>query len=136
MLPPAPTQTPGGGLPPVPDPTPLVSAPLPHSSSASGKLVAGFPKSIMGPTSKSDILSTSIATERDTMQVTLVARTDASADDVRAHYKKLWAALGLADAGATDGGVAYSDSLSSLSLAFSSAGTGTVYQLFAVFRTS
>ena len=69
------------------------------------------------------------------MQVTLIARTDASDEDVRAHYRELWTAPGLASVGAARRR-RHSDEYSSLSLDFSaSSGTGTVYLLFGVFRT-
>ncbi len=61
------------------------------------------------------------------------------ADDIREHYRPLWAELG------PDGGphrrwiadVAYPIAFTSLTLAFTPAsGTGTVYMVFGVFRTS
>lgn len=125
-------------LPPVSAPAPRVSTPLPESGSASGALVDGFPANLMGPTAQSDVLQSSIASEGDTMQVTLLARTDATPDEVRQYYRALWIGLGLADAGANGASDAsYADALSSVSLAFSSsAGTGTVYSVYGVFRTS
>jgi hypothetical protein len=119
-------------------PAPLVSEPLPASGSASGELVDGFPADLLGPAPDSEVLQSSIASEGGTMQVTLVARTDAGADEVRAHYSELWSTLGLSDAGAgDDADLAYSDAFSSLSLAFSpSSGTGTVYTVYGVLRTS
>jgi hypothetical protein len=116
---------------------PLVKAPLPASASANGRLVKGFPTAIMGPAPESDILSSSIATQGDTMQVTLVARTDASEKEVTEHYRALWSKLGLTEAASSAGSadLAYSDQYSSLSLAFTTAGTGTVYQVFGVLRT-
>jgi hypothetical protein len=92
----------------------------------------------MGPAPASDVLESSIATEGSTMQVTLVARTDSPADDVRAHYRGLWSQLGLMEsAGAAPGDVTFSNAHSSLSLAFASAsGTGTVYMIYGVLRTS
>lgn len=115
---------------------PLVTAPLPSSASAQGSLVEGFPADIMGPTADSDVVSSSIATEDDTMQVTLVARTDRPEEDVRAHFRSVWTSLGLAadpnDQGAS---LAFGDGANSLSLAFAAAsGTGTVYTIYGVFR--
>jgi len=137
VQPPDSAATPSDRLPPLPESSPLVSDPLPASGSASGELVTGFPADLMGPAPDSQVLESSIATEGSTMQVTLVARTDAAADDVREHYRALWAGLGLIATAGEEGTVAYSDSFSSLSLAFSpSSGTGTVYMIFGVFRTS
>lgn len=113
---------------------PLISAPLPKSSSEQGALVAGFPTKIMGPIKGSDVLSSSIATQGATMQVTLVARTDASQKKIRAHYEKLWASLGLAE-NSTGGNVAYVGPYESLTLAVQSTGTGIQYSIFGVFRT-
>jgi hypothetical protein len=135
VRPPEATAPPTDRLPLVSAPAPRVSAPLPESGSASGELVDGFPANLMGPTAKSDVLQSSIASERDTMQVTLLARTDATPEEVRQHYRTLWIGLGLADAGG-NGAASYADALSSVSLAFSSsAGTGTVYSVYGVFRT-
>ncbi|MFB7891617.1 hypothetical protein ACFC1I_05415 [Microbacterium sp. NPDC056044] len=131
------TAAPIDRLPPLTTSTPLVSDPLPASGSASGELVKGFPADLMGPAPESQVLESSISTEGSTMQVSLVARTDATADDVREHYRTLWAGLGLTDTSSGDGSVTYSDAFSSISLAFStSSGTGTVYMVYGVFRTS
>lgn len=136
VQPPDPTATAGAGLPPRQPDEPLVTAPLPESASADGELVDGFPADIMGPTDDSDVLSSSIATEGDTMQVTLVARTDASEEDVTQHFRALWTDLGLSDAGPSgSAALSYGDSLSSLTLAFTPAsGTGTVYMVYGVLR--
>jgi hypothetical protein len=135
---PDPSAAPENGLPPLPAPTPLVAGPLPDSGSESGALIDGFPDAVMGPAPASDVLESSIATEGSTMQVTLVARTDSPADDVRAHYRALWSQLGLTESvGAPEGDVAFSNAHSSLSLAFAPAsGTGTVYMIYGVLRTN
>lgn len=126
-----------GRIPPLPVATPLVSAPLPESATANRKLVGGFPAKIMGPAPDSDIVSSAIATEGSTMQVTLVARTDASPESIVAHYRDVWAQLGLIDQGTTNGnGAAYASPHTSLTLAFSpESGTGTVYTILGSFRT-
>ncbi|WP_194409700.1 hypothetical protein [Microbacterium cremeum] len=124
-------------LPALSTPSPLVSAPLPDSGSASGELVDGFPTGVMAPAPPSEVLQSSIATEGDTMQVTLQARTDATPDEVSQHYRAVWSGLGLAATGSSDGAdTSYSDALSSLTLAFTSSGTGTVYTVYGVFRLS
>lgn len=129
--------TPFDGLPPLPTPTALVEAPLPATAAAEGSLVKGFPELAAGPSGGSDVLNSSIASEGDTMQVTLVARTDASADDVRAHYRDTWSRLGLTETASTDGtATTFGDTYTSLSLAFTPAsGTGTVYVIYGVLRT-
>lgn len=124
-------------LPPLDEESPLVEPPFPPSGSAEGSLVDGFPVQIMGPTSGSDVLSSSIATEGDTMQVTVVARSDESREDVRAHFSRIWRDLGLAESPESDASaLSVGDGSSSLSLAFTSSGTGTVYMVYGVFRTS
>lgn len=126
----------GPGLPPIPTPTPLVTAPLPAPASAEGALADGYPAEIAGPSGGSDVLTSSIASEGNTMQVTLVARTDASADDVRAHYRDVWSGLGLAETASGDSAAtSFGDTYTSLSLAFAPAsGTGTVYMIYGVLR--
>ncbi|WP_019180096.1 hypothetical protein [Microbacterium yannicii] len=126
-----------GGLPPVSNPTPLVAPPLPESASADGSLVPGYPDEIAGPSPSSDVLSSSIAVDGGTMQVTLVARTTATAEEVNAAFREPWAELGLAEtASAGDSSMTFADGFTSLSLAFSPvSGTGTVYMIYGVFRT-
>ena len=128
---------PSDGLPPLPTPTALVEAPLPATASAEGSLVEGFPEQAAGPSGDSVVLTSSIASEGETMQVTLVARTEASADEVRAHYRETWSRLGLAETASTDGAAtAFGDTYTSLSLAFTAgSGTGTVYVIYGVLRT-
>ena len=130
----------GGGsdrLPPRTVQAPLVAAPLPPSASALGSLVDGFPSAIVGPMSGSDVVESSIATEGDRMQVTLTARTDATADAVTKHFEASWSALGLhstPDAGTA--ALTFAGPYESMTLAFSTGtGTGTVYMIYSVFRT-
>lgn len=134
---PAPDQPDPGRIPPLPETTPLVGAPLPAAGSAEGELVEGFPADVMGPTLDSDVVSSAIAIEGGAMQVTLVARTDASPDGVRAHYREAWAAIGLIAHGATDAaGLSYTGRMASLTLAFAAeSGTGTIYTILGSFRT-
>lgn len=133
------TEAPSDRIPPRPTPTPLIRLPLPAPGSASGTLVAGFPTFAMGPPPGADVVDNSIATDGATMQVTLVGRTDAAPADVVQYYRDTWARLSLIDqspAGSpTD--AAYSDSFTTLSLAFPPAtGTGTMFMVFGVFRAS
>ena len=132
------SSAPYAGVPPLPTPTPLVAAPLPAGASADGAVVEGFPSGVAGPLPGADVVTSSIAVDGAVMQATLTARTDATADDVRAGYADRWAALGLAraDAGGGVTGDAYADPYSSVMIAFADgAGTGTVYTVYAVLRT-
>ncbi|WP_375386197.1 hypothetical protein [uncultured Microbacterium sp.] len=138
----APTAAPETTLPPIAPPssapaTPLIAPPYPASATADFALVDGFPEQIMGPAPASDILQSAISTEGTVMQVTLVGRTDASPDEVRAHYAQQWAALGLADAGTSaDGSLSFTGAFESLSVSATVGGTGTRYTVFGVFRAS
>ncbi|MFH8251570.1 hypothetical protein ACH3VR_14470 [Microbacterium sp. B2969] len=120
---------------PVKSDEPLVKGDLPPTAASTGKLVDGFPKAA-APAPESDVIQSSIATEGGVMQVALVARTDESADDITAHYRDMWKALGLADH-VTTNGLQFADSFTTLSLAFTAgSGTGTVYTVYGVFHTS
>jgi len=131
--PPAATQAPDDRLPQLPTPTPRVVAPLPEGGSAAGALVEGFPADVAGPLADADVITSAIAVAGSVMQATLTARTDATADDVRADYALRWSALGLADAGGEVEG--YADPFSSVMLAFAAdSGTGTVYTVYAVLH--
>lgn len=125
-----------GGTAPAPDSTPSVGATLAPSASAVGELVDGYPEPIMTPMTRSDVLDSSIATEGDAMQVTLVARSTASPDEISDHYRSVWADSGLEPVGSQTSGASFADASTSLTLAFTpDSGTGTVYVLFGVFRS-
>lgn len=126
----------GPGSAPAPESTPLVGETLPPSATASGALVDGYPEPIMTPMPSSDVLDSSIATEGDVMQVTLVARTTASPDDVREHYREVWGGSGLEPTGREASDTSFADGSTSLDLAFApDSGTGTVYVILGVFRS-
>lgn len=127
-----------GGLPALPPSASLLTEPLPESASGSAQLVDGFPAEVMGPAPGAEVVQNDIATEGGVMQVSLLARTDASPEQVTDHYAKLWASKGLVAAPASpDGSLSYTSAFDSLTLAFTpAAGTGTVYMVHGVFRTS
>ncbi|HWI32150.1 MAG TPA: hypothetical protein VNT50_11715 [Microbacterium sp.] len=133
-----PSESSGIRLPSLAPAEPLIAAPFPASASSDNELVAGFPADIMGPMPGSDVLNSSIAAEGDTMQVALVARTNASQEEIQAHFRAAWASLGLsAAAEGSAEGVSYAGPYESLALSFSpSSGTGTVYAIYGVFRAS
>ena len=130
-----PTATPNNRLPKITPQPPLVSAPLPKTASKNNGLVPGFPKQVMGPATKSTVLSSSIATEKTTMQVSLVATTTTAQNDVQKHYEKLWASLGLRRGTAADGTLTYVGAHESVALSFGTTGTGNRYTIYGVFRT-
>jgi len=130
-----PTATPITKLPKITPQPPLVAAPLPKTASKTNGIVKGFPKDIMGPAAKSTVLSSSVATEKTTMQVSLVATTTESQKSVQKHYEKLWSSLGLRAGTASDGTITYVGPHESLALSFGTTGTGNRYTIYGVFRT-
>jgi len=130
-----PTATPNTKLPKITPQPPLVSAPLPKTASKNNGMVKGFPTDIMGPAAKSTVLSSSVATEKATMQASLVATTTSSQNAVRKHYEKLWASLGLRRGTASDATVTYAGAHESVALSFGMTGTGNRYTIYGVFRT-
>jgi len=131
-----PSATPNTTLPPVPAQKPLISPPLPASATATGSLVPGFPTSIMGPAAKIVVVSSEIAAQSTSMQVTLVGRSTLSQSAIRAHYAQLWSSLGLMPGLTADGSLSYAGAYESLSLTFGSTGTGNRYTVYGVFRTN
>ncbi|MGZ0711650.1 hypothetical protein ACWPKO_25295 (plasmid) [Coraliomargarita sp. W4R53] len=130
------TPTHANRLPPLPDPAPLIAAPLPDDAHERGKLARGYPTDVAGPAPDSDVIDTSITSEDNLVQVSLTARTDASPDEVREHFTQRWSGLRLAPSTADDGALSYTDQYSSLTLAFATnSGTGAVYTVFAVLQT-
>ncbi|QAY59983.1 hypothetical protein ET475_08230 [Microbacterium protaetiae] len=130
-----PTATPITRLPSITPQPPLVSAPLPKTASKNNGLVSGYPEKVMGPATKSTVLSSSIATEKTTMQVSLVATTTASQASVQKHYEELWGSLGLRRGTAADGTITYVGAHESVALSFGTTGTGNRYTIYGVFRT-
>lgn len=133
VLPPTDQNTPRNRLPLLPQPTPLISAPLPDAASASGELVAGFPSAVAAPAPGDDVLDSAITSDGSTMQATLKARTDATAATVSDYFRQMWAGLGLTPTGG--GEVAASDPFTTVTLAVAESGTGTIYTVFATLRT-
>lgn len=126
--------------PPAPaTPQPLVPTPFPSSGTADGGLVAGYPTDVMGPLDGSTVESSALTSDGQTMQVTLVARTSASAADVSNAYRAKWSGLGLVDAGpgSDPNALAFTNPSTALSLGFAAPGgtdQGTTYTIYGVFR--
>ncbi|MFE6735670.1 hypothetical protein [Microbacterium sp. NPDC057650] len=129
-----PSATPGTGLPPLKQPDPLISAPLPKTAAKNGALVNGFPSSVLGPMKGSTVISSSIATEGKHMQVTLIAVAPKAEKDIAAHYGKLWADFGLQRGTTADGALQYTGAFESVTLAVEPSGTGNRFTLFGTFR--
>lgn len=135
VLPPEPHQTESARLPALPQPTPLIAAPLPADAAAQGSVVDGFPVTLAGPAPQSDIIDSSVTSDGTTMQAALNARTDQTPDELADHYRALWAGLGLAPVTSEGSTLAYADQFTSITLAAAESGTGTVYTLYATLRT-
>ena len=134
---PPPPSTPLSAMPPTSTTRtkPLISGPLPASGSLDGGLLDGFPAALAGPAGNSTVRSSSIATQDTVMQTTLSALSTASQDDVRAEYRTRWAAAGLQEQPTTNGSTTFTGAYESLTLTFGSSGTGTLYQVYGLFRT-
>lgn len=125
---------------PQPQPRPKQAKPLltsaPKSSSKVGALVSGYPRQVMGPSTGSAVSSSSVASQGHRVQVSLVAHTGQSAKSVKAHYQKVWSALGLSPSATTDGTLVYSGTYDSLTLSFPESATDTRYAVYGTFRTT
>jgi hypothetical protein len=130
-----PRATPRTALPPLKTTAPLMEAPLPKSGTKNGGLVTGFPTKLMGPGKGSQVLTTSIATEGTTAQITLVAITSANDAETFAHYESLWSELGLQRVASEGGGLTFTGPHESMTLATEKSGTGNRYTIYGVFRT-
>ncbi|GAA5201524.1 hypothetical protein [Microbacterium jejuense] len=137
VLPPAADDA-GTGLPLPAATASLLTSPPPASASGADQLVAGFPSDVMGPAPGATVVQNAIATADEVVQVSLVARTQASRQEVIDHYARLWASKGLGAApDSADGSVSYTSAVDSLTLAFTpDTATGTVYMVHGVFRTN
>lgn len=130
-----PSATPGSGVPPLKKPEPLMKAPLPASGAKSDGLVKGFPRRVLGPMKGSTVISTSIATDGSHSQITLIAVTAKSEEDLAAHYGAVWADLGLQPSETSDGTLQYTGPYESVTLSTQPSGTGNRYTIFGSFRT-
>ena len=146
---PTPTRAAGSGtevLPPTATPTtphlgttlePLVTAPLPKTASAKGKLVAGFPSEVIPIPSGLTISSSSVATQGDHLQATVVGTSTASEADVQSFYQAAFAKLGMtaavAPAGASDTATTFSRGSDSITVTTTAQTSGTALSIFGVF---
>lgn len=75
---------------------PLVGSTLPRPASATGRLVAGFPKGLAPPTG-SAVRSTSVAVSGDVMHAALVATATGDPDRFLLHYRQVLLRHGFAE---------------------------------------
>jgi hypothetical protein len=83
---PEPTRQARPTLPPSVERTPLMSGGLPESGTARGKLVTGFPRSVIPVPKGTRIQVSSLAVQGDTLQLGLDANTDRAPDELLEVY--------------------------------------------------
>jgi hypothetical protein len=119
------------------DPTPLLTGPLPKSAEATGKLVAGFPTTIVAIPPDSTVLNSAIATQGQHMQATVVGTSAASEGDVQAYFQGAFTQLDLTGAvtPSATGTVAntYSRGTDRITVTTSTASGKTRFSIFALF---
>ncbi|WP_010205795.1 hypothetical protein [Salinibacterium sp. PAMC 21357] len=117
--------------------SPLISGPLPESASANGKLVTGFPTSIISLPPGTEVTSSAITTEGDRMQVTVVASSSRSEDEVQSYFQDVFSALELQGAetpAAPDTrATTWSSGADSIVVATQTDGAITRFTIFALF---
>ena len=88
------TEAPSPLLPPPSSLTALFVAPLPPSASAEGRLVDSFPSTVIPVIANSTVVSSSITSEGNRLQVGLTATSALSAPEALAHYQAFYGELG------------------------------------------
>ena len=115
---------------------PLISAPLPASASGSGVIVKGFPTAVISLTPGSTVISSSVASGSDRVQVGLSARSTIAPTKVLEYYEAAFAKLGLVASSvpSADGSTAkaFVRGPSTITVTVSSASGGSRYTVFAV----
>ncbi len=124
------------GVPTLRPVAPVFAGPFPKSGAADGALVDGYPDDIAGPFRGDTVIESAIVVDGDVMQVTLTARSAASAADVRREIDARWAALTLTPVPADGDAVTYRGSGIALTLTADETGTGTIYSVFAVIQAA
>ncbi|MGV8911601.1 MAG: hypothetical protein ACOH14_03215 [Rhodoglobus sp.] len=117
--------------------SPLINRPLPKSATAEGKLVAGFPTSVISLPTGAKVVSSAIATEGDRMQATVVASSDGSEDKIHSYFEGIFTPLGLrgTETPSAPGTTAttWSSGTDSIIVATQVDGTVTRFTIFALF---
>jgi hypothetical protein len=124
-------------LPPSQPVSALVSPPYPASASSLGQVVTGFPSDVLPGIPDSLIDSSSVATEDQRMQATLVARTTLPADEVLTFYRQHFAPLGLLESPISAAGrsqtVSFARGDESVTVAITGVTDGSTYIVFGTF---
>lgn len=116
---------------------PLVTAPLPKSASAKGKLVTGFPSEIIPIPTGLKIATSSVATQGEHLQATVVGTSTGSEADVQSFYQAAFTKLGMtaavSPAGAGDSATSYTRGSDSITVTTTATTSGTGLSIFGVF---
>lgn len=122
---------------PLPD---LVTSPLPATASATGKIVRGFPSTLLSTAPESQVVSSSVAAEGSHLQASLAATSTLSADEVLLYYRTAFAPFGLLDsaAPATSGSSAlvFTRGADTVTLTVTGDAGGTGYVIFGALTAS
>lgn len=116
---------------------PLVKGPLPKSASATGELVAGFPSEVIPIPTGLKISSSSVATQGEHLQVTLVGTSPASEAAVQSFYQAAFTKLGMTGAvapvGAADSATTFTRGSDSITVTTTAKASGTELSIFGAF---
>lgn len=114
---------------------PLVSAPLPETAHRDRAIVEGFP-AVISLAPASEVMFSSVASERDRVQAGLDAMSSSAPAAVLAHYRSTFATLGLVEepVSAADGSqaVAFDRGPSTITVTVWPTDTGSRYTVFGV----
>lgn len=137
---PAPDEKSPIGLPPSPPLPGLVTLPLPETASATGALVTGFP-AVIPLSPDAAVVSSSVASAENRLQVTLAATTPATSDSVLEFYRVTFAANNLVDsvapAAAGSQALLFSRGADTILLTVTPGEAGgTTYSLFGAFTAA
>jgi hypothetical protein len=117
-----------------------VSAPLPKTASASGKLVAGYPSAALPTVPGTDIRDSSVASQAGHLQVTLTGTTAQQVTDIVAFYRSALAKYGMYDApGAAVAGstsIVFSRDGNSVTVTAKPAKGGATYVVYGTFTAT
>lgn len=110
-------------------PAPLIRTPLPASGSAQGKVVDGFPVNVVTFPERTVLVSTSVSSSDQTLQVTADGIAELSTAQVTGHFQQSLLALGFQSEAVTssDGqqSIRLSRGTDTVTVAITTTGTGS-----------
>ena len=126
-------------LPPSAPRRPLVFAPLPKTASAQGKIVAGFPSTVIPLAQKSTVTFTSVGSAETRLQVGLDATSSLGPTAILDFYRTALGSVGLTatTTPALDGSIAlaFVRGADTVTVTASATGDGSRYTVYGVFTT-